>query len=135
METKAEEAPQSEAVVAESVADDVTYLDAAPAVTAEPVAPVAPVVAEVAAKASAAEPEAVVEAAEPVTQVVSKGAGVLARARKASAPMATPAAAPAPTPREPVEYAPLVRSAVATSGRHGGSTSASNVATSPAGRP
>ncbi|WP_216823921.1 hypothetical protein, partial [Aeromonas caviae] len=43
--------------------------------------------------------------------------------------MATPAAAPAPTPREPVEYAPLVRSEVVTSGRHGGSTAGSGAAT------
>ncbi|MBL0656326.1 ribonuclease E [Aeromonas caviae] len=130
VKTKTEEAPSSEAVVAESVADDVTNVDAAPAVVAEPVAPVAPVSAEVAPQESAA-----AEAAVPVAQVVNKGAGVLARARKAYAPMATPAAAPAPTPREPVEYAPLVRSEVVTSGRHGGSTAASNVATSPAGRP
>ena len=106
-----------------------------------PVAEAAPVViAEETATAEAkvVEMPAAVVQTEPATSPevkVSKGAGVLARARKAYAPMATPAAAPAPTPREPVEYAPLVRSEVVTSGRHGGSTAASNVATSPAGRP
>ncbi|WP_324040521.1 ribonuclease E [Aeromonas caviae] len=106
-----------------------------------PVAEAAPVaIAEETATAEAevVEMPAAVVQTEPATSPevkVSKGAGVLARARKAYAPMATPAAAPAPTPREPVEYAPLVRSEVVTSGRHGGSTAASNVATSPAGRP
>ena len=90
-------------------------------VAAEPVA--TPVVAEVAPVATA-----------PVAKPVNKG-GVLARARKASAPMATPAAVPAQPAREPVVHAPLERSEVTTSGRHAGSTAASNVATSPAGRP
>ncbi|MGL5814697.1 MAG: ribonuclease E [Aeromonas sp.] len=90
-------------------------------VAAEPV--MAPVIAEVAPVATA-----------PVAKPVNKG-GVLARARKASAPMATPAAVPAQPAREPVVHAPLERSEVTTSGRHAGSTAASNVATSPAGRP
>lgn len=77
----------------------------------------------------------VVEEAPVVTKQVVHGAGLLARARKASAPMATPAEAPALLAREPVNHPPPVRNEVSTSGRHGGSTAAVNVATSPAGRP
>lgn len=77
----------------------------------------------------------VVEETPVVTKQVAHGAGLLARARKASAPMATPAEAPALPAREPVNYPPLVRNEVSTSGRHGGSTAAVNVATCPAGRP
>ncbi|WP_423841942.1 hypothetical protein [Aeromonas veronii] len=91
-------------------------------------------------------PVAVVEAPAPVaavaveetpvvTKQVAHGAGLLARAHKASAPMATPAEAPALPAREQVNYPPLVRNEVSTSGRHGGSTAAVNVATCPAGRP
>lgn len=132
---QADDAQPSAAVVAEPVMNEVVAeVEAAPAVTAEPVAPVVAAEAEVVTT-----PEVVVAqpapVAVPAAKTLSKGAGVLARARMASAPMATPAAAPAPAPRAPVEYEPLVRSAVTTSGRHGGSTAASNVATSPAGRP
>ncbi|MCF3097259.1 ribonuclease E [Aeromonas australiensis] len=77
----------------------------------------------------------VVEETPVVAKQVAHGAGLLARARKASAPMATPAEAPALPAREPVNYPPLVRNEVNTSGRHGGSTAAVNVATCPAGRP
>ncbi|MFQ1891798.1 ribonuclease E [Aeromonas veronii] len=76
-----------------------------------------------------------IEETPVVTKQVAHGAGLLARARKASAPMATPAEAPALPAREPVNYPPLVRNEVSTSGRHGGSTAAVNVATCPAGRP
>ena len=107
--------------------------EVAPAAEAAPV-----VIAEETATAEAevVEMPAAVQT-EPATSPevkVSKGAGVLACARKAYAPMATPAAAPAPTPVNPWSTL-LVRSEVVTSGRHGGSTAASNVATSPAGRP
>ncbi|WP_394293115.1 ribonuclease E [Aeromonas rivipollensis] len=125
-----EEAP---VVVEASIADQAVVeaapvvVEPAPAPQAEEVIPAAEPVAPV-----VAQPEPVVA---PATKPVAKGAGVLARARKASAPMATPAAVPAPAPREPVEQAPLERSEVASSGRHGGSTAAVNVATSPAGRP
>ncbi len=129
-EVVAEETP----VVVEASIADQAVVEAAPVVVepvpapqAEDVVPAAEPVAPV-----VAQPEPVVA---PVTKPVAKGAGVLARARKASAPMATPAAVPAPAPREPVEQAPLERSEVASSGRHGGSTAAVNVATSPAGRP
>ena len=130
-EVIAEETP----VVVEASIADQAVAEAAPLVVVEPVPapqaeevipaaePVAPVVAQ---------PEPV---AVPATKPVAKGAGLLARARKASAPMATPAAVPAPATREPVEQAPLVRNEVASSGRHAGSTAAVNVATSPAGRP
>ncbi len=121
-------------MVEASVADQ-AVVEAAPVVVepvpapqAEEVVPAAEQVAPV-----VAQPEPVV--APLVTKPVAKGAGVLARARKASAPMATPAAVPAPAPHEPVEQAPLERSEVVSSGRHGGSTAAVNVATSPAGRP
>ncbi|MCH7373208.1 MULTISPECIES: ribonuclease E [Aeromonas] len=132
----AEDAPVAEAVVAE-VAPAPIAVETAPVVSAES-AP-APQVEEVVAPAIA--PEAVVvaptepAASAPVTKSVNKGTGVLARARKASAPMATPAAVPAQATREPVVQAPLVRNEVASSGRHGGSTAAVNVAKSPAGRP
>ncbi|MFC5708381.1 ribonuclease E [Aeromonas eucrenophila] len=132
----AEEAPVVETVAAE-VAPAPAAVETAPVVIAEP-AP-APQVEEVVAPAIT--PETVVVAAAepavsaPVTKAVNKGAGVLARARKASAPMATPAAVPAQAAREPVVQAPLVRNEVASSGRHGGSTAAVNVAKSPAGRP
>ncbi|WP_454010374.1 ribonuclease E [Aeromonas sp. Marseille-Q7275] len=129
-EVVAEETP---VVVEASIADQAVVeaapvvVEPAPAPQAEDVVPAAEPVAPV-----VAQPEPVVA---PATKPVAKGAGVLARARKASAPMATPAAVPAPAPREPVEQTPLERSEVASSGRHGGSTAAVNVATSPAGRP
>ncbi|UCP16676.1 ribonuclease E [Aeromonas media] len=125
---------ETQVVVEASIADQ-AVVEAAPVVVepvpapqAEEVVPAAEQVAPV-----VAQPEPVV--APLVTKPVAKGAGVLARARKASAPMATPAAVPAPAPHEPVEQAPLERSEVVSSGRHGGSTAAVNVATSPAGRP
>ncbi|EKP0294428.1 ribonuclease E [Aeromonas veronii] len=118
-------------------------------VEAAPVVEEAPAVSTPAGEAVAVAvemPTAVVEAPAPVaavvveetpvvTKQVAHGAGLLARARKASAPMATPAEAPALPAREPVNYPPLVRNEVSTSGRHGGSTAAVNVATCPAGRP
>ncbi|WP_421226155.1 ribonuclease E [Aeromonas jandaei] len=85
----------------------------------------------------AEEPVKVVAEETPVavTKQVKHGAGLLARARKASAPMATPAEVPALPARESVDYPPLVRGEVVSSGRHGGSTAAVNVASCPAGRP
>ncbi|WP_421278133.1 ribonuclease E [Aeromonas veronii] len=113
-------------VVEEAPAVSTPVVDAVPAAVEMPVAVVeAP--APVAAVA--------VEETPVVTKQVAHGAGLLARARKASAPMATPAEAPALPAREPVNYPPLVRNEVSTSGRHGGSTAAVNVATCPAGRP
>ncbi|HGY5296152.1 TPA: ribonuclease E [Aeromonas salmonicida] len=125
--TPAVEAP----VVAEAATIEAApaVIETAPVVTAD-VAVVEPV-----AEPAAEQPVAKVAVAAPVAKQVNKGAGLLASARKASAPMATPAAAPAQPEREPVEQAPLVRSEVASSGRHAGSTAAVNVATSPAGRP
>ncbi|MFQ1833311.1 ribonuclease E [Aeromonas veronii] len=122
---------------------------AAEIVEAAPVVEEAPAVSTPAVEAVAVAvemPTAVVEAPAPVaavaveetpvvTKQVAHGAGLLARARKASAPMATPAEAPALPAREQVNYPPLVRNEVSTSGRHGGSTAAVNVATCPAGRP
>ncbi|THJ45153.1 MULTISPECIES: ribonuclease E [Aeromonas] len=103
-----------------------------PVVEAEPAAVEMPIaVVEAPAPVAAV----VVEETPVVTKQVAHGAGLLARARKASAPMATPAEAPALPAREPVNYPPLVRNEVSTSGRHGGSTAAVNVATCPAGRP
>ncbi|MFB0593778.1 ribonuclease E [Aeromonas hydrophila] len=130
------EAPAIETAVVEAAPAAPVVEEAAPAVV---VAEVAPLVVE--QPAPVAEPviadEAPVAAAvaAPVAKQVKRGGGLLAGARKASAPMATPAAAPALPVREPVAHAPLVRSEVASSGRHGGSTAAVNVATSPAGRP
>ncbi|MFQ2175956.1 ribonuclease E [Aeromonas veronii] len=113
-------------VVEEAPAVSTPVVEAVPAAVEMPVAVVeAP--APVAAVA--------VEETPVVTKQVAHGAGLLARARKASAPMATPAEAPALPAREPVNYPPLVRNEVSTSGRHGGSTAAVNVATCPAGRP
>ncbi|WP_421276888.1 ribonuclease E [Aeromonas veronii] len=103
-----------------------------PVVEAEPAAVEMPVAV---VEASASVAAAAVEQTPVVTKQVAHGAGLLARARKASAPMATPAEAPALPAREPVNYPPLVRNEVNTSGRHGGSTAAVNVATCPAGRP
>ncbi|AVP84621.1 ribonuclease E [Aeromonas hydrophila] len=115
------------APVVEEAAPAVVVAEAAPLVVEQP-APVAePVIADEAPVAAAV--------AAPVAKQVKRGGGLLAGARKASAPMATPAAAPALPVREPIAHAPLVRSEVASSGRHGGSTAAVNVATSPAGRP
>ncbi|CAJ1784215.1 ribonuclease E [Aeromonas salmonicida] len=122
----AEAAPVAEAATIEAAP---AVIETAPVVTAD-VAVVEPV-----AEPAAEQPVAKVAVAAPVAKQVNKGAGLLASARKASAPMATPAAAPAQPEREPVEQAPLVRSEVASSGRHAGSTAAVNVATSPAGRP
>ncbi|WP_429151396.1 ribonuclease E [Aeromonas veronii] len=103
-----------------------------PVVEAEPAAVEMPIAV---VEASAPVAAVVVEETPVVTKQVAHGAGLLARARKASAPMATPAEAPALPAREPVNYPPLVRNEVSTSGRHGGSTAAVNVATCPAGRP
>lgn len=91
----------------------------------------------VAAVEVAVEPEPVTQdvVTAPVVKQINTGAGLLARARKASAPMATPAEVPVRVATEVVQQPPLVRNEVASSGRHGGSTAAVNVATSPAGRP
>ncbi|MCJ8213968.1 ribonuclease E [Aeromonas veronii] len=124
-------------VAAATVVETAQVVEEAPAVST-PVVEAEPAAVEM--------PTAVVEAPAPVaavaveetpvvTKQVAHGAGLLARARKASAPMATPAEAPALPAREPVNYPPLVRNEVSTSGRHGGSTAAVNVATCPAGRP
>ncbi|CAJ1831471.1 ribonuclease E [Aeromonas veronii] len=124
-------------VVAAEVVETAPVVEEAPAVNT-PVVEAVPAAVEM--------PVAVVEAPAPVaavaveetpvvTKQVAHGAGLLARARKASAPMATPAEAPALPVRQPVNYPPLVRNEVSTSGRHGGSTAAVNVATCPAGRP
>ncbi|WP_227096566.1 ribonuclease E [Aeromonas veronii] len=122
----ATEVVETSPVVEEAPAVSNPIVEAAPAAVEMPVAVVeAP--APVAAVA--------VEETPVVTKQVAHGAGLLARARKASAPMATPAEAPALPVREPVNYPPLVRNEVSTSGRHGGSTAAVNVATCPAGRP
>ncbi|MBS4693969.1 ribonuclease E [Aeromonas allosaccharophila] len=132
------------AVVAAPVAEVVTatVVETAHVVETAPVVEAAPVAAVVETPAPAAVIETpatvaavVVEEAPVVAKQVVHGAGLLARARKASAPMATPAEAPALPAREPVNHPPLVRNEVSTSGRHGGSTAAVNVATSPAGRP
>ncbi|TNI89601.1 ribonuclease E [Aeromonas allosaccharophila] len=139
-------APVAEVVTATEVetshvVETAPVVEEAPAVTA-PVVEAAPVAAVVETPAPAAVIETptavaavVVEEAPIVAKQVVHGAGLLARARKASAPMATPAEAPALPAREPVNHPPLVRNEVSTSGRHGGSTAAVNVATSPAGRP
>ncbi|MFM5537107.1 ribonuclease E [Aeromonas veronii] len=122
----ATEVVETSPVVEEAPAVSNPVVEAAPAAVEMPVAVVetpAPVVA------------VAVEETPVVTKQVAHGAGLLARARKASAPMATPAEAPALPAREPVNYPPLVRNEVSTSGRHGGSTAAVNVATCPAGRP
>lgn len=138
-------AEQEVAVVAAPAVDEAaaTVVETAPVVEEAP-AVNTPVVEAV--PAAVEMPAAVVETPAPVaavaveetpvvTKQVAHGAGLLARARKASAPMATPAEAPALPAREPVNYPPLVRNEVSTSGRHGGSTAAVNVATCPAGRP
>ncbi|MFQ2193190.1 ribonuclease E [Aeromonas jandaei] len=116
------QAEQPAEVVAEATVAAVEAVEVSEAVTTAPVAEVqVKVVAE--------------ETPVAVTKQVKHGAGLLARARKASAPMATPAEAPALPAREPVDYPPLVRGEVVSSGRHGGSTAAVNVASCPAGRP
>ncbi|MBL0627612.1 ribonuclease E [Aeromonas jandaei] len=116
------QAEQPAEVVAEAPVAAVEAVEVTEAVTTAPVAE---------------EPVNVVAEETPVavTKQVKHGAGLLARARKASAPMATPAEAPALPAREPVDYPPLVRGEVVSSGRHGGSTAAVNVASCPAGRP
>ncbi|TNJ05675.1 ribonuclease E [Aeromonas veronii] len=119
-------------MAATEVVETAQVVEEAPVVEAEPAAVEMPVaVVETPAPVAAV----VVEETPVVTKQVAHGAGLLARARKASAPMATPAEAPALPAREPVNYPPLVRNEVSTSGRHGGSTAAVNVATCPAGRP
>ncbi|UBR47472.1 ribonuclease E [Aeromonas veronii] len=119
----ATEVVETAPVVEEAPAVSTPVVEAVPAAVEIPVAAPAPVAA------------VAVEETPVVTKQVAHGAGLLARARKASAPMATPAEAPALPVREPVNYPPLVRNEVSTSGRHGGSTAAVNVATCPAGRP
>ncbi|WP_421236512.1 ribonuclease E [Aeromonas jandaei] len=116
------QAEQPAEVVAEAPVAAVEAVEVTEAVTTAPVAE---------------EPVKVVAEETPVavTKQVKHGAGLLARARKASAPMATPAEAPALPAREPVDYPPLVRGEVVSSGRHGGSTAAVNMASCPAGRP
>ena len=126
IDVAAAEVVETTQVVEEAPAVNTPVVEAAPAAVEMPVA-VVETPAPVAAVA--------VEETPVVTKQVAHGAGLLARARKASAPMATPAEAPALPAREPVNYPPLVRNEVSTSGRHGGSTAAVNVATCPAGRP
>ncbi|ENO3940316.1 ribonuclease E [Aeromonas veronii] len=126
-------------VAAATVVETAPVVEEAPAVNT-PVVEAVPAAVEmqaavVEAPAPAAAAAVAVEETPVVTKQVAHGAGLLARARKASAPMATPAEAPALPVREPVNYPPLVRNEVSTSGRHGGSTAAVNVATCPAGRP
>ncbi|MEH8244804.1 ribonuclease E [Aeromonas veronii] len=122
-------------MAATEVVETVSFFEEAPAVST-PVVEAAPAAVEMpVAVVEAPAPAVAVEETPIVTKQVAHGAGLLARARKASAPMATPAEAPALPAREPVNYPPLVRNEVSTSGRHGGSTAAVNVATCPAGRP
>ncbi|HHQ4610477.1 TPA: ribonuclease E [Aeromonas veronii] len=124
-------------VAAAEVVETAPVVEEAPAVSTPAVEAVAVAVEMPTAVVEAPAPVAAVAVEETpvVTKQVAHGAGLLARARKASAPMATPAEAPALPAREPVNYPPLVRNEVSTSGRHGGSTAAVNVATCPAGRP
>ncbi|MBL0472964.1 ribonuclease E [Aeromonas veronii] len=122
----ATEVVETAPVVEEAPAVSTPVVEAEPAAVEMPVAVV---------EAPAPVAAVVVEETPVVTKQVAHGAGLLARARKASAPMATPAEAPVLPAREPVNYPPLVRNEVSTSGRHGGSTAAVNVATCPAGRP
>ncbi|WP_139411761.1 ribonuclease E [Aeromonas veronii] len=126
IDVAAAEVVETAPVVEEAPAVNTPVVEAVPAAVEMPAA-----VVEVPAPVAAA----AVEETPVVTKQVAHGAGLLARARKASAPMATPAEAPALPAREPVNYPPLVRNEVSTSGRHGGSTAAVNVATCPAGRP
>ncbi|MFM5206322.1 ribonuclease E [Aeromonas veronii] len=122
----ATEVVETAQVVEEAPAVNTPVVEAEPAAVEMPVAVV---------EAPAPVATVAVEETPVLTKQVAHGAGLLARARKASAPMATPAEAPALPAREPVNYPPLVRNEVSTSGRHGGSTAAVNVATCPAGRP
>ncbi|MFM5742642.1 ribonuclease E [Aeromonas veronii] len=124
-------------MAATEVVETAPVVEEAPAVNTPVVEAVPAAVEMQAAVVEAPAPAAAVAVEETpvVTKQVAHGAGLLARARKASAPMATPAEAPALPVREPVNYPPLVRNEVSTSGRHGGSTAAVNVATCPAGRP
>lgn len=126
VDVAATEVVETAQVVEEAPAVSTPVVEAEPAAVEMPVAVV---------EAPAPVAAVVVEETPVVTKQVAHGAGLLARARKASAPMATPAEAPALPAREPVNYPPLVRNEVSTSGRHGGSTAAVNVATCPAGRP
>ncbi|MFM5679407.1 ribonuclease E [Aeromonas veronii] len=121
-------------VAAAEVVETAQVIEEAPAVNT-PVVEAVPAAVEMPAAVVEAPAAVAVEETPVVTKQVAHGAGLLARARKASAPMATPAEAPALPVREPVNYPPLVRNEVSTSGRHGGSTAAVNVATCPAGRP
>lgn len=121
-------------VAAAEIVEAAPVVEEAPAVST-PVVEAVPAAVEIPVAAPAPVAAVVVEETPVVTKQVAHGAGLLARARKASAPMATPAEAPALPAREPVNYPPLVRNEVSTSGRHGGSTAAVNVATCPAGRP
>lgn len=126
IDVAAAEVVETAPVVEEAPAVSTPVVEAVPAAVEMPVAVV---------EAPAPVAAVVVEETPVVTKQVAHGAGLLARARKASAPMATPAEAPALPAREPVNYPPLVRNELSTSGRHGGSTAAVNVATCPAGRP
>ncbi|WP_279487175.1 ribonuclease E [Aeromonas veronii] len=126
IEVAAAEVVETTPVIEEAPAVNTPVVEAVPAAVEMPVAVV---------ETPAPVAEVAVEETPVVTKQVAHGAGLLARARKASAPMATPAEAPALPAREPVNYPPLVRNEVSTSGRHGGSTAAVNVATCPAGRP
>ncbi|MFQ2055847.1 ribonuclease E [Aeromonas veronii] len=129
-------APAIDVVTAE-VVETAPVVEEAPAVNT-PVVEAVPAAVEMPAdvvEAPAPVAAVAIEETPVVTKQVAHGAGLLARARKASAPMATPAEAPALPTREPVNYPPLVRNQVSTSGRHGGSTAAVDVATCPAGRP
>ncbi|MEW7865297.1 ribonuclease E [Aeromonas diversa] len=129
---------REEEPVAQVAAEPVTVVEAVmvPAAQSPVAAPVASVTTDV--KAEQVAPVEQVRVASVQTQSTPKqmaSSGVLAKARRASAPMAKPEPAPAMPQQEAQEYPPLVRHGVESSGRHGGLSAAQMHATSPAGRP
>lgn len=142
VETAVVEAPVQQVVDVVTDAAPVAA-EIAPIVASAPVAEAPVVEAATVVDVAPAAPVASVEESAPVlnkqtkalAMQVMRSQGLLARARRATAPMATPAAAPELPAREPVNYPPLVRDEVSRSGRHGGRSSALNQASSPAALP
>ncbi|MGO4999841.1 ribonuclease E [Oceanisphaera sp. W20_SRM_FM3] len=106
---------------------------------AEPKVTVAPVVTEnvVTESAPAPQPAAVTEAVTnpaPAARTAPKADGLYRGSRQVSSPMVKPEEV-AQAPYVKPEYPQLKREAVATSGRHAGSTAAQNTASAPMAKP
>ncbi|MBU3823974.1 MAG: ribonuclease E [Candidatus Oceanisphaera merdipullorum] len=136
----AKSAMEQQAEPSATVAPAVTEPASAPqpvAVQPEPITTsptvASPVITSPAVPADTVKPAAVTNAA-PATQTAPKATGLYRGSRQVSAPMVKPEEV-AQAPYVKPEYPQLQREAVATSGRHAGSTAAQNTASAPMAKP